>query len=70
MIVSDFNIVSSASRMKEAERRAEREREIERLGIAIAQAKRMRKIELCSELLASLGFIHNDPCSRRKWENQ
>ena len=64
------NIISSASRQAAAARRAERDREIDRLGTRIAQARGAVKYQLCSELLAFLGFIHNTPFAREKWEGQ
>jgi len=65
-----INIVSSASRQEAAERRAEREREIQRLGRQIAAAKGQNKRELMSDFLVFLGHIHNTPEARHRWENQ
>lgn len=64
------NIISSISRKEVAEHRAEREREIEHLETQIVRARGRVKMELCSELLVFLGFIHNDPFTRKEWENR
>jgi hypothetical protein len=64
------NIISSASRQEVAERRAEREAEIQRLGSQIATAKGRNKTELTSQLLVFLGYIRNTPKARRRWESQ
>lgn len=64
------NIISSASRQEAAERRVEREAEIQRLGSQIATAKGRHKEWFTSELLVFLGHINNTPEARRRWENQ
>jgi hypothetical protein len=64
------NTVCTVSRRAVAERRAEREKEIARLGMQIAVARGRYKMTLTSELLAFLGFIHNTPDARMHWENQ
>ena len=69
-MASTIGIISSASRQEVVERRAARETEIKRLGEQISRARGSRKHELCSELLAFLGFIDNTPFSRRRWESQ
>ena len=64
------NTICTVSRRAVAERRVEREKEIARLGQAIAQARGRHKMTLTSELLAFLGIIHNTPDARMQWENQ
>jgi hypothetical protein len=65
------NIISSASRKEVCARRGAREKEITRLGTLLAAARgSRRKNEFTSELLAFLGFIHNTPDARIRWENQ
>lgn len=63
-------VIGTVTRQSVAERRAAREAEIDRIGARIAYARGSHKIVLASELIAVLGFIHNTPADRCRWEKQ
>jgi hypothetical protein len=67
---TEFTTMSTGSRKEVVDLQAEREAEIKRLGELIAVAQGDKKSSLCSELLAVLGFIHDTPEARARWEGQ